>query len=301
MTLCFDNHIDTISDSCYVGGMKRRDLTGRTSGRLTVLKYSHTNTHGVSYWCCVCECGSTPTVRGTSLSSGQTVSCGCYSLESIRRRAVAKTTDITGSRFGRLIARRYAGRDAQGIILWECRCDCGNTTKVRKSSLVAGVVKSCGCYSRELTSKRLTVHGGSGTASHKAWRHMMQRCNNPKHRAYDYYGGRGIKVCDKWADYAAFVQDMGEPKPGETLDRIDPNGDYEPSNCRWASRLVQARNQRMRANISGVTGVYQTQSGKWAAQIRAAGRRFCSPARATKDEAIADRRALEALHWGSER
>ncbi len=301
MTLRVDTRVDGRGLFAYSRVMGRRDLTGLVSGRLTVTGYSHSNKYGVAYWKCACTCGATPAVRATSLTKGQTLSCGCFALEDIRRRATDKTRDIAGSRFGRLLARRPVGRDAQNVVRWECECDCGRIVSVRKTALISGATKSCGCYSREQTSKRLLVHGGTGTAAHKAWRHMMQRCNNPKHHAYSYYGGRGICVCPAWLDYSVFVRDMGEPAKGETLDRINPDGNYEPSNCRWTSRLVQARNQRARKNASGVTGVYRTKSGKWASQIKADGKRFCSPARATLEEAVADRKELERLHWGDER
>jgi hypothetical protein len=205
--------------------------------------------------------------------------------------------DLHGKRFGRLVASSYS-HTSNNTAYWHCSCDCGGTRTVRGSSLSAGVVRSCGCYNNEKRRERVTIHGGSGTPAHKSWRHMRDRCCNASNAKYGYYGGRGISICPAWGDFEVFLADMGQPAEGETLDRIDPDGDYEPSNCRWASRAVQSRNQRPKANLSGYTGVYRTQSGKWAAQIRIGeGRRVCGPAREHIHEAVEDRRKLVEEYW----
>lgn len=214
---------------------------------------------------------------------------------------MAHYKDLSGQRFGRLVAKTYSHSNAGRTAYWVCVCDCGNTRTIRGSSLTAGVIRSCGCYNREQSIARTTVHGGNGTPAHKSWRHMRDRCLNPKSKQYRYYGGRGITICPEWDDFAVFRADMGEPPEGYTLDRIDPNGGYTPSNCRWASKTTQARNQRARASKSGYTGVYPTASGKWVSQIRiGGGRRVCGPARNNIEDAVADRKELERLHWGSD-
>jgi len=213
---------------------------------------------------------------------------------------MARYKDLSGQHFGRLTVKEYSHTNAGRIAYWLCSCACGNTHIVRGSSLTVGAIRSCGCYNRERRIERATIHGGNGTPAHKSWRHMRDRCFNPKAKQYAYYGGRGIGVCTEWDNFAVFLADMGEPKEGETLDRIDPNGDYKPSNCRWASRTVQSRNQRPRTNLSGHTGVYGTKSGKWVSQIRiGGGKRICGPARDSIEEAVADRIELERLHWGT--
>lgn len=297
--------LDTILDSYiplrYAGGMRKRDLRGFVVGRLTVLDFDHSNAHHVGYWRCACTCGQQCVVRASSLVSGATRSCGCFAREDARRRGAEQRLHLTGTKFTRLTVEGYAGKDRQGLALWQCRCDCGKTHTVRGSSLTTGVVKSCGCLSRELTAQRLTTHGDTGSQAHRSWRHMRARCLDPNNVHYRHYGGRGITICPEWDDYAVFRADMGEPKTGQTLDRINPNGNYEPANCRWASRQVQARNQRERKNQSGHRGVYRTKSGKWVSQIRIGnGKRACGPARATIVEALEDRMELERLHWTDE-
>lgn len=205
-----------------------------------------------------------------------------------------KFIDRTGDRFGRLVALERAGRNALKKVLWKCRCDCGNVVLRTAGDLVTGNSVSCGCFLKE----RITKHGGWKNASYNTWRAMLRRCNNPNDKDYKRYGAVGIKVCSEWHDYARFRDDMGEPVGAETLDRIDPYGDYTPDNCRWASLPVQARNIRLHSkNVSGHTGV-NLRGAKWFAEITCKKKKFYSKACATIEEAIAARKELERLHWG---
>jgi hypothetical protein len=163
--------------------------------------------------------------------------------------------DITGQRFSRwtVIRRAPSARDTR----WLCRCDCGESRKVVATSLQRGASKSCGCLQRELVAALMTVrHRRHGEASrHKpsseycAWIAMRVRCSKPGNRSFKYYGGRGIKVCDRWLkSYENFLADMGrKPSSKHSINRINNDGNYEPSNCCWATKSEQARNRRFAA------------------------------------------------------
>lgn len=157
--------------------------------------------------------------------------------------------DISGQRFGRLVAIEPIGKTKEGNIIWRCKCDCGNEKDVSTKYLGHGT-SSCGCYSKEVHKKALTKHGQRHSRLYNVHRSMVARCNNPNVHEYGNYGGRGIEVCDEWRDFKNFAdwaKENGytEAERGKcTLDRIDPNGNYEPSNCRWASMKTQERNRR---------------------------------------------------------
>lgn len=155
--------------------------------------------------------------------------------------------DLVGRQFGRLTVLSYVGRKSGKHTAWLCRCNCkpGRTTTVLGISLKRGLTKSCGCLHKELMSKCHRTHGLSHTREHNAWVAMKSRCLNKNDYAYHNYGGRGIRVCKRWAtSFKRFLADMGACPPRLSLDRINNNGDYKPSNCRWATRHQQARNQR---------------------------------------------------------
>lgn len=155
-----------------------------------------------------------------------------------------KPIDITGHRFGRLVAVSFVPK--QG---WLCHCDCGHKAVIQRTNLKNGVTQSCGCLHRELARAKLLKHGhtswqGPKSKTYMCWRGMIARCTNPKMQNWKWYGGRGITVCDRWRhSFKNFLADMGEKPPGLSIDRIDVNGNYEPSNCRWATSSEQFRNR----------------------------------------------------------
>lgn len=147
---------------------------------------------------------------------------------------------------------------------WNAICSCGNKHVLCSGSLRAGV-KSCGCLTREATIRRNHIHGESDSPAMKSWANMIQRCTNPKNHKYARYGARGITVCDRWKTFKNFLQDMGQPPKGKTLDRINNDGNYEPGNCRWTDAYHQAAN---RSNNRNCTFLGKTQTAsEWCREL----------------------------------
>lgn len=128
---------------------------------------------------------------------------------------------------------------------WGCLCICGKPTTKRQSQLIAGTTTSCGCMREGNRLPKITKHGWYGTPEYSAWSSMKKRCFNYADKNYQNYGGRGIKVCDRWLKFENFIADMGKrPSPEHSLERVNNDGNYEPSNCKWATRTEQGRNRR---------------------------------------------------------
>lgn len=158
---------------------------------------------------------------------------------------MGKVVDVRGQKFNMLTAIEQAPQNIQHKTAWICRCDCGNTVTVRNDHLRFGSTFSCGCYRIKACGDRMRRHGMSFTPTHVTWASMWNRCTNPNADSYDRYGGAGITICDRWKVFKNFLEDMGARPKGKTIDRYpDPAGNYEPTNCRWATHLEQSRNRK---------------------------------------------------------
>jgi hypothetical protein len=159
-------------------------------------------------------------------------------------------SQLAGKRFGNLLVLSRAPDHlsppgTRRRVRWHCQCDCGHPTIAWSEHLISGRRVSCGCnkitHAKTLNKK----HGLTGSREWNSWRGMKERCQNPNHIRYDLYGAHGVKICDRWRDsFKNFLADMGTRPPRTSLDRINPYGDYEPSNCRWATHREQRLNRR---------------------------------------------------------
>lgn len=242
---------------------KRKDITGERFGMLTTVRCLNEVKDGSVLWECLCDCGTVKNYTVSVLTSVN--SCGCMQHQ-------GRPLDLKDKIFGRLTAVESVGKNKAGQYIWKRICECGNEHTTTGTSLIENHTKSCGCLSRESLLTRSKTHGWANTPEYGAWKNAISRCTDPANPQYENYGGRGIKMCDRWMEPSPlgilnFIEDMG-PCNNLTLDRIDVNGDYEPDNCRRTDYYTQSYNTRMfKNNTSGRTGVSQMKDGRWQAYI----------------------------------
>jgi hypothetical protein len=202
-----------------------------------------------------------------------------------------KTTDLIGKRFGSLTAIKFYGFYMDNWS-WLCKCDCGKDIIVHRKRLMSGDAKSCGCM-KQKTCK---------FPEYKTWDGMKYRCRDPRCKDYPAYGGRGIKICERWEkSFKNFIADMGRrPTPQHTIERIDNDGNYEPSNCKWATKTEQRHNNRIpKNNTTGVNGVQWNQSrNRYYVVIGSCGKQIHVGCFKTLSEAAEARRQAEIKYWG---
>lgn len=183
-------------------------------------------------------------------------------------RGCLKRTDLTGHKYGWLTVTAFHAKDKWGKTMWKCKCICGNYSNVRCSQLTNGGISSCGCKVSETNRIMNTTHGHAGkidSPEYRIWSGMKTRCLNKKDPAFVDYGGRGIKICERWMRFENFFADMGNKPLGLSLNRINNDGDYCPENCEWATRKQQMNNTR---NNRIITAFGQTMTlSQWCEKV----------------------------------
>lgn len=222
------------------------EYIGKKYGNLTITAFDSLKKNRTPVFAVACDCGNTYLKTGLDrLESGKTKDCGC----------AKRNINLIGKRYGRLLVREKTDKRKKRSVVWKCLCDCGNEHFATSRDLNYGTVKSCGCIIKE------KQHFATCEPIHRVWNTMIERCYNPNKNQFYLYGGRGIKVCAQWRcdngnvkafsnfyDWAIANGYRAEKSPNGkakyTIDRIDPDGDYCPENCRWITNKEQQQNKR---------------------------------------------------------
>lgn len=252
--------IKSCGHSKYDTKLDLTDIIDKRFGDLLVLSYDHKENNNRHHYKCKClRCGKEFVAERIHIINHARACPECA------KKKIKNLNDIVGNKYNKLYVVKYDHEESRLSVtglpykqhMYLCKCDCGNEKVIERHQIVSGGTKSCGCYAEESSSKINYRHGMYNTKFYRTWQNMKTRCTYPSHKAYPDYGGRGIKVCDRWLGengFEHFKEDMydkylekAEELGGEqyvSLDRINVDGNYEPGNCRWASKDQQVNNTR---------------------------------------------------------
>ena len=216
---------------------KFKDVTGQKFENLTAIKRIGFNKAKKSVWLFLCDCGVQKEIVLSLVLTGKTKHCGCLKKYKIK--------DISGQKFGRLTAINFVKFNESRQIVWLFSCECGVQKEIAAFAVIKGKTKSCGCLSKDGKEKASFRHGGCGTRLYNTWVSMRERCSNPNSKDYKNYGGRKIRICEEWHDFSVFRDWSLNNGYADnlTIDRVDNNGNYEPSNVRFTTQTQQIRNR----------------------------------------------------------
>lgn len=228
---------DIITLICYsTKGVTVHEIIGKKFGKWTVIQSAGRNKNSDKLYSCLCDCGTEKIVRGDTIKQGKSLQC-----TSCRMKSLNSVEDLIGKQFGSWAVLEKIKNEERNEWLYKCSCKCGTERLIPGNRLKSGETTKC-------HRCRVKTHGMSSTDTFRIWTGILRRCTNPVFKYYKYYGGRGIKVCDRWLKFENFFSDMGHRPQGLQIDRIDNDGNYESSNCRWVTPKENNANRKIPKN-----------------------------------------------------